>query len=154
MTVLKTIKNISIIILITLSATAVFAQSVKVPGSVQMAFEQKFPGVKAVHWGMENAHEYEAEFHMAGQAVSANFSKKGKWVETETDINRDQLPVVVVRKLGTYKGYAYGEIARTATPGKTIYEVELHKGNIYKTLIFNLNGKLMKTLTSGSSESD
>ncbi len=54
--------------------------------------------------------------------------KAGKWVETETDINRDQLPVVVVRKLDTYQGYDYGEIARTATPGKTIYEVELHKG--------------------------
>lgn len=140
----KMIKTVSIIMLIVFSGISVLAQPIQVPKTVQETFQQKFPTVRAVKWGMENAHEYEAEFHLEGQVVSANFLKNGKWVETETDISRDQLPVLVVRKLNEYSGYSLGEIARTATPGKIIYEVELHKGKMFKTLVFDLNGKLLK----------
>ena len=42
------------------------------------------PAATDVKWGKESAKEYEAEFRLNGNNVSANFGSDGAWVETET----------------------------------------------------------------------
>lgn len=148
------VKRSGIVIMFLFIEVACYGQSKTVPPIVVKRFQEKFPTVQKIHWGMENARQYEAEFQLDGQNVSANFTKNGRWVETETDIKKDQLPLVIINRLAPYKEFKLSEIARTATPQRMVYEVELHKNAQYKTLIFNLNGKLLKTLSSVRSKSD
>jgi len=125
----------------------------KVNPKVREAFHQKFPAVSTVHWGKENAHEYEAEFHMNGRTVSANFNLNGTWMETETDINKKSLPVAVVEYLNKhYSNKKLGEIARTESPKQTVYEVAVEKGEQNITLIFSIDGKLIHKEAGGDAD--
>ena len=93
-------KNIFIVltaVIVSLSANC----QVKVPEAVKNAFAKMFPGATNVKWGKENAKEYEAEFKLNKQAVSANFGLDGSWVETETVIPVTDLPAAVTTAINT-----------------------------------------------------
>jgi len=119
-------------------------QAQKVNPKVKAAFHKMFPTVSTVKWGKENAREYEAEFSKNGRAISANFTLNGKWVETETDITRKELPLAVNDYINRhYSGNKLGEIARTQSPQKIVYEVGIKNGDHSITLLFNIDGKLI-----------
>lgn len=133
------------VVLMALSFGVSAAQTLKVPAKVQNAFKNKFPHTEKVQWGMENAHEYEADFKVNGRDVSANFTRDGKWVETEFLLHKDQLPGKIKKQLKSFQGFMFGEIDKTIFPNKTIYEVEIKKAQSHKDLIFNSDGDLFKT---------
>lgn len=127
--------------------TYAFAQSgIKVPETVNSAFHKQFPEAQNIHWGMENAHEYEADFVFTGTRMSANFSPEGKWVETETTITASQLPKAVQRAIDTdFNGYEIGAASRVDAPGgKTTYEVVIRKNKKSREVAFNSEGKQLK----------
>lgn len=129
------------------SVTCAFAQSgIKVPEAVNEAFHKQFPKAQNIHWGMENAHEYEADFVLSGTTMSANYSPKGKWVETETTIKPDQLPKTVRHALSEkFSGYeVHGASRVDATGGKTTYEVVISKNKKSREVAFNSMGKQLK----------
>ena len=77
---------------------SVYAQKIstdKVPAVVASAFKTKFPNATKVNWELENANEYEAEFKLNGEEMSASYDKEGKWMETETEIKISALPAAV-----------------------------------------------------------
>src|ERR1700704_515308 len=76
--------------------TTACSQKINVPSAVTKAFNSKYPGATNVKWGKESAKEYEAEFKLNGNSVSANFGTDGAWVETETVIKTAALPAAVV----------------------------------------------------------
>jgi len=71
------------------------SQKINVPAAVTKAFNSRYPGATNVKWGKENAKEFEAEFKLNGDNVSANFGADGSWVETETVIKVTDLPAAV-----------------------------------------------------------
>jgi Putative beta-lactamase-inhibitor-like, PepSY-like len=128
----------AIIIMIAASCNAQNA-----PAAVTKAFQAKFPDAKNIKWGKENAHEYEAEFTDGAKKVSANFTDKGEWVETETMIETSALPQKVLDAF--HKSYPNITIAGAdkieKSNGTTHYEVEYKSGAKLHEIIFDEEGK-------------
>ena len=115
-----------------------FAQT-NAPAAVTKAFKEKFPTATAVTWIKENANEYEASFKLKDQMYSASFSKSGGWLETESQLEFDQLPDDVRNAFDTsHKGATIKAVAKIkSSKGKTKYEIEVTEGT--KTLAFFYN---------------
>lgn len=108
----------------------------KVPMTVVLAFNHRFPKAAKVRWHQENAHEFEASFESQGEKRAANFSDKGKWLESETEITFEKLPNSVRH---SFQRNHKGAIVKAAAiiesfTGITTYEVEVKQG--LKTLEF------------------
>jgi hypothetical protein len=88
---------------------------------ITAAFDKKFPAATKVRWGKENAHDFEAEFEMNGAKSSANFSEKGEWLETETEIPLSNTPEPV-------KTFFYTQLGKSSKI-KHVYLIETIGGS-------------------------
>ena len=129
-------------------SVSVYAQKIstdKVPAAVASAFKAKFPNAAKVSWEMENANEYEAEFKMNGEEMSANYDKEGKWMETETEIKVSALPVAVQSALKKdFADYKVEEASKieSAKNGKC-FEAEIEKGKESYDALYTPEGKML-----------
>ena len=88
-----------------LMSTAAGAQKIsadKIPAPLVSAFQGRFPGATKISWEIENGNEYEADFKLHGEEVSASFDNTGKLLETETEMmfmkdEKGQVTDVVLR---------------------------------------------------------
>lgn len=128
------------------------------PQAVKDAFQQKFPDAKHVSWGKENAHEFEAEFKLMGTEMSANFDEQGKWMETETDLKKKEVPAAVMQAMqANFPSGKFNELAKIEKPdGNTYYEAEVEKNDSTTEALFDGNGKLVskKVLDEEDEEND
>ena len=137
-------------IMIAILATG-FAQAQKlkeseVPKTVKDAFVKRFPNTKGIEWSKESETEFEAEFENAGKEQSANFDGTGKWLVTETEIKKADLPQAVQAALTKeFAGYKVEEAEKVETENDGIqYEVALEKGESNYEVLFSLDGKVLK----------
>src|SRR5258705_11534459 len=116
------------------------------PGPVKTAFNTKFPGATAVKWGKENAKEYEAEFKLNNNSVSANFGLDVSWVETESVIPDSSLPAAVSAAIrAKYPGASITLAEKTEQPGnKAFYDVSIKVNGTTKGIVINPNGSFVK----------
>lgn len=135
-----------------LSLSCAHAQ-VKVPKAVTDAFAAKFPEATNVKWEKEGGddeeeNEYEAEFKQGGTEVSANFSKIGAWLETETEISETALPTAVLAAFHAKYGASTSvkEAAKIVkSTGKVMYEIEFKNDSKKKQeAIFDEMGSIVK----------
>lgn len=114
------------------------------PDAVTAAFKQMFPTVTDVKWGKEDGTEWEGEFTLNGNEMSANFSEDGKWIETETEIEISALPTAVVDGINaTYPGAKITEANVVKNANGGFYEVDL-SGAIVHEAAFNVDGSPVK----------
>ena len=135
------------IVLVAVIVTGISAScQVKVTEAAKKAFAAKFPNATDVKWGKENATEYEAEFKLNNQPVSANFKMDGSWVETETTIKVNDLPQVVINAIKTkYPGNAITLAEKIEkTGGKFIYEAVIKVNGKKKEIEINPDGSFVK----------
>ncbi|HEY6064190.1 MAG TPA: PepSY-like domain-containing protein [Chitinophagaceae bacterium] len=136
-------KNIFIVLTaaITISLSA-SCQGLKVPEAVKNAFAARFPAATNVSWGKENAKEYEAEFKLNNNSVSANFGLDGSWVETESVIPVSELPAAVKTAVSTkYPGGSITLAEKTEQPGnKVLFEVAVKVNGKKKSMELNPDG--------------
>ncbi len=116
------------------------AQKRDVSPNVKQAFNQKFPDAQNVSWNKENNNEWEAEFKMSGMEYSANYNEKGEWLETESEIENNELPSRVSQKMA--KDYPNASI-------KEVFKVERKEGVLYE-YEFKLNGKTQEVVFDAS----
>jgi hypothetical protein len=119
-------KNLIIVLLmVVLSIDSSCAQKLsvdKVPAAVITAFKAKFPNATKVEWSMENAKEYEAEFKMNKAEQSANFAEDGRWLESEVEIEKSQLPQVVIDAINQlYPGAKIDEVEQASNPESDLF---------------------------------
>ena len=117
-------------------------QAIKVPDVVKTAFSTKYPAATNVKWGKENAKEYEAEFKLNNNSVSANFGLDGSWVETESVIPVAELPAAVKAAVNAkYPGAAITLAEKTEQPGnKILYEVSVKVNGKKKSMELKPDG--------------
>jgi hypothetical protein len=136
-------KNIFIVLTMAITISrSVNGQGLKVPQAVKNAFAAKFPAATNISWGKENAKEYEAEFKLNNNSVSANFGMDGSWVETESMIPVTDLPATVTSAIQTkYPGASITHAEKTEQPGnKVFYEVALSVNGKKKSMELNADG--------------
>jgi len=74
-----------------------FGQGQKdVPKAVQKTFENKYPGENDPDWHKDDNGNYESNFKIDGKSFRADFSPNGEWIETESDIDKKDLPKAVI----------------------------------------------------------
>ena len=142
-------KQIVAISVIALCVATAFAQKVSeknVPENIKKEFQTKFPSATDVKWEMENKTTYEVVFKLNKEEVSANYSKEGKWLETEKEIKAAMLPKAVADAISKkYPNCKMSEIAEveSAEHGK-VYDVELAYNKKKYTLILKPSGEMVK----------
>lgn len=121
-----------------------FAQKTP-PASVQNAFSEKFPEAKSVKWEMESANEWEVDFKMNRNKMSASFDNKGDWQQTETSIKMNELPGAVVDAISAqFDSYEADEPEKIEmADGEVSYELELEKGKEEWEVVFSSEGQLL-----------
>ncbi len=132
----------------TISFTA-FSQN-NIPAAVKTAFGKKFPTVKKADWSKEGKTLWEAEFELNEKDMSANFDVQGNWKETETDLEKDEVPSVVMNVLkAKYPGYKVKDAAFTETSEFNAYEIVINKGESKKEITIDKTGKILNTENGG-----
>lgn len=137
-------KKVMMILAIVLISSCSFAKTP--PKAVSDAFVKKFPNATKVSWGIEGPKEWEAEFTLNGEKISANFSQDGTWLETEQEIKATNLPKVILASVKMkFSDWKIVEADKTETAKHgTIYEVDLKKGLKSKSLAFKADGTVVK----------
>lgn len=128
-----------------IGAATLYAQG-KTTKEVEIAFNSRFPNAVKVKWEKENDQEYEANFILNGINYSANFSNNGAWLETESPMAFEKLPLKVQtnfkREHKDLKIKAVDKIE--ASNGEVQYEIEARKGLTTIDYVYNSEGKLIK----------
>jgi hypothetical protein len=143
-------KQIVAILTVSLCVITVFGQKVSeknVPANIKKEFQTKFPSATDVKWEMEDKTTYEVVFKLYKEVLSANYSKEGKWLETEKEIKAAKLPKAVADAIS--KKYPTGKMSEIAEVesveyGK-VYDVDLVYNKKKYTLILKTSGEIVKS---------
>ena len=113
------------------------------PAAVSKAFAEKFKNAEKVKWDMEEANEWESEFKLNGKETSASFDQTGKWLETEMEISKADLPAEVKASLDKqFPDAKIKECESNESPDFSGYEMSLvSKGKSYEVKVTK-DGKL------------
>jgi hypothetical protein len=139
---------IAMAILVTGFAHAQKPKENEIPKAVLDSFARRFPDVKGVAWSKESETEFEAEFKHAGKEQSVNFDETGKWLVTETEIKKADLPQSVQAAIAKeFTGYKVEEAEKVETATEGIqYEVVLEKGKSNYEVLFSVEGNELKKM--------
>ena len=137
-------KKVVIMMAAGMISSCAFAQKIQdkdVPAAVKATFQKSYPSTKEVKWEKEGD-KYEASFDVNKVDNSVLFNADGNIVETEVEIELNQLPSGILEYVKThYSGQTVKEGAKiTNTKGVVTYEAEI-KG---MDLLFDSNGKFIK----------
>ncbi|MCW3089942.1 MAG: hypothetical protein JWP81_1011 [Ferruginibacter sp.] len=137
-------KNVCLVIfavtVMMFTASAQNLDAAKVPAAVKTSFAKLFPAA-SVQWGKEGA-KYEAEFKVKGKPMSTIFDAKGTLEETETDIEKTELPSKMLAYLKAH--YKDKNIQETTKITKANGTVNYEAGVGGKDVIFDTAGNFLK----------
>ena len=135
-----------LILLVAVGFTAITANAQKmkdaeVPALVKASFTKQYPDTKVAKWEKENG-LFEAEFTSNKTEMSVLINGNGTIMETETEINPNQLPESTSRTIATnYPGKKVKEASKIVdSKGKITYEAEIDNMDV----LFDADGKFVK----------
>ena len=132
------------ILLFTLFIGTTFAQNV--PAAAKNKLKALYPKAEKVKWDTE-APNFEANFEVNDVEMSILLDAKGHLLETETEIEKDDLPSAVKSALKKdFSGYKIKETAKIEKNGKTTFEAQVEKGETKLDAIYSPDGKLIKKI--------
>ena len=113
----------------------------KVPAPVKASFAKMYPSVTVAKWEMEDGN-YEVNYKMDGQNISATYQPDGTFLESETGIEIGQLPAAVLSYVKEhYAGKKIKEAAKiTNANGAINWEAEVNGIDV----LFDANSKFIK----------
>ena len=141
---------------ILLFSFAAFAQNANVPAKVTNSFKKLYPKATEVKWDKEGKDKFEAGFTQNGIKTSVVLDEEGEIEETETQIQLDELPSVIVPFVNSnYKGFTISEAAKIVDEdGNVNFEAEISNGNKKQDLLFDKSGKPLQKKSGSNDEED
>ncbi|MGS2726247.1 PepSY-like domain-containing protein [Psychroserpens sp. BH13MA-6] len=139
-------KHITILTFIILAIfgcqNSVIAQA---PEAVKATFQKMYPGENDPDWHQDDHGNYESHFKIDGIKYRADFSKNGQWIETETSIDKDDLPKAIKDKIkADYEDEEITEVEKVEHHSKgTFYDVEFKRKGKNKDVEFRANGDII-----------
>ena len=138
-------KSVSLMLslsLLMISGISAQQKTMTPPRPANNSFAKDFPAATGAKWEKEKGN-FEVNFTMNGNKMSAVYDGKGALKETETAIPVASLPAAATNYVQkNYKGVAIKGAAKIIkTGGETVYEAEVNKTD----LLFDLNGKFIKS---------
>jgi len=149
-------KNLLVIAMLTgIFFLAACGQKKDVPQAVKTAFNQKFSDATKVKWENEDENEWEAEFKMSGEEYSANFDSRGKWLETEQEIKKSEIPDAVKKTIDNeFSNFKLEEAEITKNEDGTFYEVKLEQKENDLKVVFKSDGTIVKKESKKEKDED
>ena len=133
------------VLAISASACGQKVSEADVPQAVKTAFTKQFPKADHAKWEMETKTEYEVNFKLGAEEMSATYGTAGQWLETEMDIKADALPDAVRRTLADkYAGSKVKDLSHVENPQGTFYEADLEKGETSMEVVISPDGTVIK----------
>jgi hypothetical protein len=112
------------------------------PKEMQSAFSKKFSTVQELTWEQED-NEWEAEFKLNGTEMSASFDNSGKWLETEIEVKRKDLPAEIFKAINLkFEGWEMEEVERIEKPDFKGYEIALEKEETVTEILVTDSGEI------------
>ncbi len=137
----------NILFLTTLLSVFIFACKPKesVVPKVITAFEKKFPDATKVRRSKESKEEWEAEFIIDPKEYTANFDDNANWKETEYEIPKSDIPMIVLTALDdNFSTYKINEVEFSETVTAKLYEFEIEDGESTFEIAISNNASLLR----------
>ena len=134
---------------------ALFACAQTPPKAVTDNFTKKFAGATKVKWDQEEENEWEAEFKMNGNEMSASFDNTGKWLETEAKLKKSDLPEKVLSAVTSeYDGWKIESVESIETPEMKAFEIGIEKGKEELEIQVTADGKITSSKEADEEDED
>jgi hypothetical protein len=128
---------------------ASLAQVVNIPDKAKQSLAEKYPKAKDIVWS-NNISNYTATFKKKKKYYAAHYNIDGTWDNTETQVDRDDLPKAVKTSFANSR-YSDWQVTSTDfvedNKGQSLYRYNLKNGIEKKYLYFNKSGKEVKVNT-------
>lgn len=115
------------------------------PEVVKKTFQTKYPGEDDPDWEKDDHGNWESHFKMDGISYRADFSPDGAWIETETSIDKDDLPQAIKDIIkAKYPDDEITEVEKVMHHSKgTFYDVEFKQKGKNHDVEFDPSGKVI-----------
>lgn len=116
-----------------------------VPKAVNESFQKKYPGENDPDWEIDRNGNYEAHFKKQGIKYNVDFSPEGQWIETETKVDKKDLPEAIQAVIkDKYEDIKIVEIELVLHHSKgTFYDVEFKKDGDKFDVEFDTMGQII-----------
>ena len=127
-----------------------FAQQItagQVPAPVKAGVQARFPGAKVTEWKLKGK-DYEAEFTLKKIEIAAKFDAAGGWLETETAIALQDVPLAIRDKFASqFAGYKVVETqsVQRGDGSGLIYEIHFENSKEVVKTQFTPDGKALES---------
>ena len=131
----------------------------EIPGDVISAFNKKFVEAEKAKWEQEKNNEWEAGFILNGEEMTACFDAGGKWLETEMEMEIEDLPAAVFKTMYLeFEEFEIEECEGIETPEFKGFEIEIEveddgKETEFEVLI-TVDGQLIKKVEEEDEDND
>jgi len=114
------------------------------PKSVSDNFNAKFSGATKVKWDQEEKNEWEAEFKLNGKEMSVSFDLNGKWLKTETELKKSDLPENVLSVVNKeFEGWKIESVESFENSEIKAFELGIEKGDSEMEVQISADGKII-----------
>lgn len=119
----------------------------KVPEKVSTAFDKMFPGSANIEWEMDDEGIWEVEYNFRGTELESSFNENGEWLETERELEFENIPDNIIKALSlSYKEWKIEEAEFVKRPDLTGYEINLVKGIEKMEILVDADGMIVDSI--------
>lgn len=120
-------------------------ESTEVPRDIQLKFLEIEPSAHNIAWKIDN-NIYQVDCLVDAKHTTSYFDKDGNWLETESEIDIEDLPEAILKTLQTkLSEYSIKDIELVKTNvSQVLYEVDLKKGSKVYDILFDETGKILR----------
>lgn len=115
------------------------------PDAVKKTFQKKYPGENDPDWHLDAHGNYESHFKIDGIKYRADFNPDGSWIETETSIDKKDLPKAIKKIIDErFKDRKISEVEKVQSATKGLfYDVEFKQKGKNMDVEFKADGTIL-----------